>query len=310
MKATRFDALSRSLTRARSRREALTALLGGVVGILRRDDAGAKTKQRAHGEGKKKRRKKKKQAGPLSCPAGQKTCGGGCIPSNQCCTPGDCPVSAPRCCQGACKDVECCSNADCGGGKICQTGACLCPPGTLFCPEVSTETCCAPVPGMVPTTIACETPRGEPSCFCRYDTATACGPDCNPTCPGFGTSCADSEGIAQLCTTCGCPLCDPDEIRVERTCVSKQGSCPSGASSCPGPVIGCNGKAECKCFTSAAGETRCGKVPAGVQCGQCTTDAQCQGFGKYAFCVTQTAPGTECICGTAGLGICIAPCPA
>lgn len=95
---------------------------------------------------------------------------------------------------------------------------------------------------------------------------------------------------------------------LQGACVTGQGTCAAGANSCDAVDVPCNGKAGCKCWEAAAGETRCGMVPVGIQCGQCTTDAQCASFGSGAFCVTDSTPLGNCSCGTVGQGFCIVPC--
>jgi hypothetical protein len=104
--------------------------------------------------------------------------------------------------------------------------------------------------------------------------------------------------------------CKAGQIEVDGQCVTGQGTCAPGANTCPaGPLVQCNGAKDCTCFQSTSGATRCGKDPIGIQCGQCTSDAQCAAFGPGSFCVTTTAPNTNCTCGQeVGKGFCQLPC--
>lgn len=120
----------------------------------------------------------------------------------------------------------------------------------------------------------------------------------------------------QPCPVCpACPelTCPSGQIKVGGQCVTGQGTCAAGVSSC-GVAIGlqtrCNNSRDCACLRSASGETRCGKAPNNLLCGQCTTDAQCAGFGTGAFCVlsTNSTVDTNCSCPTVGQGFCILPC--
>jgi hypothetical protein len=129
MDPRRFDTLSRELTRARSRRGALTALLGSALGLLSLTETEAKNKRR-------RKKHKTKQPIPVSppspppspppppsCPSGQHNCQGQCIPTGQCCL-----------------------DADCGAGKGCFSGRCLtkqgaCTTGEDFCAGTPTTGC-------------------------------------------------------------------------------------------------------------------------------------------------------------------------
>jgi hypothetical protein len=110
MEPSRFDRLTRAVAHPASRRAALAGLLGATLGLLGRSDAGAKKGKGKKGKGKGKGKTTRTPTAPTAppappapagCPVGQKPCGGGCIPSNQCCGNGDCGANAPRCCQGS-----------------------------------------------------------------------------------------------------------------------------------------------------------------------------------------------------------------
>src|SRR5215213_1050363 len=98
MDADRFDALSRSLTTARSRRGALASLLGGTLGLVGLAETEAKKKCPPCKKAKNGKCKKNRPDG-TACPGG--ACQGGrCQPAVNL-LPGDpCPGQKP--CNGAC----------------------------------------------------------------------------------------------------------------------------------------------------------------------------------------------------------------
>jgi hypothetical protein len=121
MDAERFDTLARALTEARSRRGALTSLLGGTLGLLGLAGTAAKKKK---GKGKKGKGKKKptcrdrtKNGSETDVDCGGRTC--------------------PRCAVGKkCKSRNDCESALCSGGR-CQ--ACTESPET--CGDVNGAPC-------------------------------------------------------------------------------------------------------------------------------------------------------------------------
>jgi hypothetical protein len=201
MDPTRFDCLTRSVTNPVSRRAVLGGLLVATLGLLGRSDAGAKKRKGKKSKGKGK--KTRTAATTAGCPAGQKPCGGGCIPSNQCCTNGDCGANAPRCCQGTClRPTECCTSAECGPGTICQSGSCLCAPGNPPCGDA----CCTAPPGFTPSRISCVSGGGGPeSCSCTYRAKDVCGGGCTSM-QRFDFDCdvPDPDLLEMLCAEAGC----------------------------------------------------------------------------------------------------------
>lgn len=137
--------------------------------------------------------------------------------------------------------------------------------------------------------------------------------DCGPgrRCAACPIGCEGKGGKVCLLASCGA-----GQIPAGSTCVTGQGTCPTGATSCrtpsdpAGTTVPCNGVPGCRCFQSAAGDTRCGKNPPApiFQCGQCTRDSDCDLVGFGAFCVVTTVPRTNCACATAGQGFCQLPC--
>jgi hypothetical protein len=109
-----FDELTRSLTEPRSRRGALTALLGGTLGLL--GLAGAAAKKNGKGKGKKK--KKKKGGGNQNQSPAAATCSDGVKNGNE--SDVDCGGSCPRCANGQ----GCSTRNDCAGA-LCPSGTCL-----------------------------------------------------------------------------------------------------------------------------------------------------------------------------------------
>jgi hypothetical protein len=120
MDALRFDALTRSLTESRSRRGALSALLGGALGLLGLGEATVKAR-------KKKDKKKKRK--PLCSDLGGVWCGG-----KECCY----ALEGEQCCPGGLfQGPTCVASPDCctvhgavKAGKFNECG--LCQGGELF----------------------------------------------------------------------------------------------------------------------------------------------------------------------------------
>ena len=119
------------------------------------------------------------------------------------------------------------------------------------------------------------------------------------------------EEAVAACKKVGKP-CDKDRQCCNRRCrhgkcrAGGLGTCPAGLDFCAGTFTGsCNHNPGCNCFTTTAGETRCGDGRPGG-CGACSTDADCAEFGAHAFCAQDTGEG--CGCAT-GEGFCVFACP-
>ena len=126
MDAEQFDTLARSLTEGRSRRGALAAVVGGVLGVAGLAEAGAKKKKPCPPCKKRKQGKcKKKLPDGTACPGG--ICQGGRCASPTCSdgakngseTDVDCGGDCPRCLNGR----TCSSRDDCVGA-LCKDGTC------------------------------------------------------------------------------------------------------------------------------------------------------------------------------------------
>jgi hypothetical protein len=167
MDAARFDTFARSLTNVRSRRGALTALLGGTLGLLGLTGTAAK-------KGKGKDKKKKKKGGNPSSPPPP---------------PADPTAPPPPTCDPSCP-----------GDQTCRNGTCVCPRGKEPCGGGCVSQCLG---GAIrnPVTCGCCLPNGN---YCDVGTAPCCGASCyiilgqDGMCPGLGAgqSCAFNERCA------------------------------------------------------------------------------------------------------------------
>src|SRR5690242_20381754 len=139
MDGSHFDAISRTLVADHSRRgvtRLLASFLLGGAGALGAVGATA---------AKRKRRKKHRPRPRVSCPAGQRLCGGSCIRNSLCCDAIDC-ASGQTCCGGVCADLQT-SPFHCGAcGKGCPVNE-TCTAGACTCQGEPTQppyTCCRP----------------------------------------------------------------------------------------------------------------------------------------------------------------------
>ena len=271
MDPTRFDALSRSLADGHSRR-GLTRVLGGLTlglfGWQHVEDilaADAKKCKKIKDKAKRKKCLKKAQETdstptegglpvdpgttslqpdpstttppPITCPSGQKPCGGRCIPSDQCCTNSDCPDFRPHCQGGVCGcpperpltcstgggpptcQEQCCQLTDCPGrasgslggdlngrdGLQCLNGRCVCTtPGTRYCGGsiYQCDFCCS--------NDECAG-RGGQICFKSGGTQSRCAcpqAQCEGVCIAFACSGRCFEPCPTL--TAGQPCCPAD----------------------------------------------------------------------------------------------------
>ena len=133
MESDRFDALLRRLTQARSRRGAVTALVGGVLGLAGLAETTAK-----------KRKKKKKKKGASGSPP----------------SPPPPPLSPPVC-TPTCAATDPCGDDGCGGScgtcsgaASCLSGRCVCPGTEVYCGGACHPACHASITRN-PITCAC-----------------------------------------------------------------------------------------------------------------------------------------------------------
>ena len=180
MDDSRFDALARTVTHARSRRAVLGTLLAGTLGLGGLADATAKKrcppcKKRKHG-----RCKANKQLNGTACLSGSGACQDGRCrqvsseeqPST--CPTGECSRSKPCGADCACLDIgggtrRCLAVGTCSGVGSCERGTCG-------------SGCTCVNPGGAKT--GCVSVQGCPTGPCTSD--TACGPDC--ICVGVGAA--------------------------------------------------------------------------------------------------------------------------
>jgi hypothetical protein len=237
----RFDHLARALGRRLPRRHVallasgiLRGLRVGALGLLgsRPGEASAKNKRPCP---PCKTRKKGKCKGLL--PDGA-ACAGGTCQGGSCVAP---PLSCPqgqRLCGGACLSVLiCCNDADCAGGRTCQQGTCACPAdrphvcaGSTICQQCCSVAECRPdsrndgqlcQDGVCVCTVA-NTRR------CPNGTGWAgyCGSCCDSSeCPGAEICYAGNE--PQHCDCHTGTVCEG--VCVPFTCVAQcTSSCPAG----------------------------------------------------------------------------------
>jgi hypothetical protein len=165
-----------------------------------------------------------------------------------------------------------------------------------------------------------------PTCL-RQCTGKTCGSDnCGGSCgscPGDktcqGGTCAcpagEYECLDDICVPMDAVCCTevqcnypslPGRRCLHGECVTWEGTCPAAADSCSS-TVGCNGNANCGCYQSTEGETRCGSgVGMNPPCDVCDSSADCMAqFPGIpgVFCV-EKGDGANC-CPRA----CLRPCP-
>ena len=226
MDGSRFDTLTRSLTRLGSRRAAIRSVLAGSLGLLGVADMAAKPK----GKGKKEQKRRdqnrptrrKVQAAAKKCRPEGHPCEGN--QRDSCCSGLVCMASAPgkaeRCTpcppgsvifEGACCTPAACPSGICGAGISDQCG------GTITCPGcTSPETC-----GGRGVSYLCGDPACVPSSCTAANGVKYCGTigdgcggslNCGTSCPSGQTCgqvvanvCGDAKPCTNLClqqTTC------------------------------------------------------------------------------------------------------------
>jgi hypothetical protein len=203
MDDSRFDALTRGFTNARSRRGALSALLGGTLGLLGLAGTTAK-KSKSNGEGMKKScpscRKRKagkckgKKADGTGCENGGQCHNGSCISPAQAAPPPPGDDSSPPLLSRTCPAGQCTSDNYCGPGCVCLdiggvNRRCLAA-GTCSAEPCSTVDSCGPK-------CTCINPAGgKTRCAsagaCPAGTCSegSCGADCLCVGVGAATRCA------------------------------------------------------------------------------------------------------------------------
>jgi hypothetical protein len=312
MEAGRFDALTRSLTAAGTRRRALIVALGGAlstIGVLPLDNAVA---------------------------------GGNCKPKCKECTKCKKGKKGKK---GKCKPAA--NGTPCSQGK-CQGGLCAAPPPTRSVPvcrgvqeSCAVNACCA---GLL-----CDENFCDPSPVCCADLGGSCGGDeCD--CCGAATLCDGSTCICshELCSgecLAGGECCVSAECGGEVECIDGSCVCPSGlecGTECcdlgadevcklqTGVVVGCQGGGcpvtdlctdpnryicgdagdGCACATSIDDQTICSDFRHGSSCEvDCASDTECAAIAPGWVCIENTGGLCADAC-PGGQNFCVAPgCP-
>jgi hypothetical protein len=208
MDADRFDALTRSLTTAPSRRSLLAGLL-----------AGASARLTFRGERAEARRRKRKK------PCGTETCSG-------CCRNGTCVTDPDATCGTLFQGEQC---LPCSPGEFCdrrddQFGKCKCAPGM----------CAAEINGCCDQeSDRCRPGTSPKACGKRGEACEPCLPNevCqNRRCciPERGPCDADLSPLNPCCGNAVCVggKCCPDEYRCKGTCCPRGTKCVDGVCKC------------------------------------------------------------------------------
>jgi hypothetical protein len=294
MDASGFDALTRSLTTAGTRRRVFGTALGGLVGLSALPAAAKKKKKKVtlchQGQtlsvSKKKQRVHLKHGDTLGeCPTGATTPPAPpmspppppCVPScgNRICGPDACGGVCGGCalcknCQdGSCVDAP--NGSTCFGVPclVCQSGACVSLPPNAPCPGGT-----------------CFGPSSPGNCI-------PCGADGQPCCPP-GKTCNPGLGcnVIGKCEPCGVDgmVCCPGGTCNTGLECGPTGRCEApcgelGQRCCNGPIVGgCDGGLICETINFTC--IRCGGPNDPCCIGElCNPGLECcEGFCEFGFC--------------------------
>jgi hypothetical protein len=285
MDADRFDALSRLLSSARSRRAILSTVLGALAG-------GAITAEHAPVAAAKRRRTSSRRQGEdittrshtgcvhagLACTANSQCCTGRCLTGKVC----SCDRSTNLCpkAKNPCKTIVCNAEGRCVtknrvAGAVCSSdgtvctkdicdgqGTCTHPPDTAK-NGTGCESDGNPCTKDVCKDGVCRHPRKANGVSCGDGKVCHDGECCTPDCAakfcgsdGCGGSCGECASN-QTCSidTC-CPLghhksCEPDPLvpggDLCRCCDANMDIC-NGECCSPGTCFGCNPEGDCFCM--------------------------------------------------------------
>jgi hypothetical protein len=167
--ALHFDALTRAVTHAATRRSVVTAVALGLAALRPGEDAEARKHQR-------KQRKRRR------------TCRRAC--RGRVCGPSRCKGKRKSC--GSCPDGQrCTATGQCTSAPTCVAGQCTCPAGQVLClDQCLTGACCAVGAGCVANTDCCQHGGGVNQTACNQDVC----------CKNTGSDCAgDSECCSGVC---------------------------------------------------------------------------------------------------------------
>jgi hypothetical protein len=275
MDADRFDALSRALTTAPSRRKTLGALLGALLAsalpgsVL--DPLATAGKRTRKGQRHATRKDRQREAARLESGEVRASDVGA---ASHCLPPGAKPCrNGSQCCSGRCKRKK----------KKCLP----CATGTEYCP--AQEKCVAPGQcggACAPGTADCD---GNGSCETNTTNSNQhCG-TCNNLC-GTGQTCVNS-----VCS--GSKTCSPDPCPGDKVCNGTTGFC-----TCPDNTVQCEFRTTLCTTDPQTDSKRCG-----LNCIDCSTVQDgyrcCSGE-----CVNGCAPNTDGSCATGPCGTSCTPC--
>lgn len=238
MDGSRFDTLTRSLTRLESRRAAVSTLVAGSLALLGLVDTAAKQKGKSQKNktrgGQNRTTKRQAQTAAKKCRREGHPCEGN--QRGSCCSGLVCVASGPgnaeRCTscppgtvifQGACCTPATCPPGTCGSGISDQCG------GTLTCSCAAGENCCAS--GQCIAACLCGQTFDPAECTCDYPPAG--------TCTTVGFPCerdVPDSGCGPGCTCGPCHLfCTADPQNPDRrfgTCCPTGGVAADGSTPC------------------------------------------------------------------------------
>ena len=237
MDESRFDALTRALTAARSRRRLARLLSGlavsGPLALLGIDQTEAKGK-------KKKKRKKGSPPAPSPSPPPLAGCTGSC--AGKVCGAGD-----------GCSNP--CQTGSCADGKTCQSGQCVssgCPAGTRDCGAAGCQECCY---GQAGSDNQC-CPADRPDCHrdSVYGIYKRCAAGAVCQCPATYPAWCAFDSAPASCHSC-CTSNDCSRPGDRPTCWYGNCVCPAEAPDwCPVAT----GPTEKKCTNHLTDEANCG----------------------------------------------------
>ena len=276
MDADRFDALSRALTTAPSRRKTLGALLGALIASALPGSvleplaaAGRRTRKDRRRATRKDRRREATRLESGEVSASDVGAATHCLP------PGAKPCrKGEQCCSGRCKRKK----------RKCLD----CATGTEYC--ATQEKCVAPGQCGVSCSQGTADCNGDGSCETNTTNSNLhCG-GCNQPCD-TGKSCVNS-----VCS--GGKTCSPDPCPGDKVCNGDTGFC-----TCPPDTVQCEFRTTLCSADPQTDSTRCG-----LNCVDCEVSAAPGYTCCNGQCVNGCGPSTNGSCATGPCGASCTPC--